>query len=81
MSLKKSARSFYLVLTVLLVSNKILAQQSDPPFLKYMNHPWVDSVMKTLTIDQQIAQCIWIAGYSNSDISHEVEICDIIRKC
>jgi len=80
MSLKKSARSFYLVLTVLLVSNKILAQQSDPPFLKYMNHPWVDSVMKTLTIDQQIAQCIWIAGYSNSDISHEVEICDIIRK-
>ena len=80
MSLKKSARSFYLVLTVLLLSNKILAQQSDPPFLKYMNHPWVDSVMKTLTIDQQIAQCIWIAGYSNSDISHEVEICDIIRK-
>ena len=80
MSLKKSARSFYLVLTVLLLSNKILAQQSDPPFLKYMNYPWVDSVMKTLTIDQQIAQCIWIAGYSNRDISHEVEICDIIRK-
>jgi beta-glucosidase-like glycosyl hydrolase/CubicO group peptidase (beta-lactamase class C family) len=36
--------------------------------------------MKTLTIDQQIAQCIWIAGYSNSDISHEVEVTDIIRK-
>ena len=45
-----------------------------------MNHPWVDSVMKTLTIDQQIAQCIWIAGYSNRDVSHEVEISDIIRK-
>ncbi|MGD0756220.1 MAG: glycoside hydrolase family 3 N-terminal domain-containing protein [Bacteroidales bacterium] len=45
-----------------------------------MNHPWVDSVMKTLTIDQQIAQCIWIAGYSNSDVSHEVEVSDIIRK-
>jgi beta-glucosidase-like glycosyl hydrolase/CubicO group peptidase (beta-lactamase class C family) len=36
--------------------------------------------MKTLTIDQQIAQCIWIAGYSNSDIAHEVEVTDIIRK-
>jgi beta-glucosidase-like glycosyl hydrolase/CubicO group peptidase (beta-lactamase class C family) len=45
-----------------------------------MNHPWVDSVMKTLTIDRQIAQCIWIAGYSNGDISHEVEVSDIIRK-
>jgi len=56
------------------------SQNTDPPFLKYMNHPWVDSVMKTLTIDQQIAQCIWIAGYSNKDVSHEVEISDIIRK-
>ena len=58
----------------------VRSQNIDPPFLKYMNHPWVDSVMKTLTIDQQIAQCIWIAGYSNSDIAHEVEVTDIIRK-
>jgi beta-N-acetylhexosaminidase len=56
------------------------SQNIDPPFLKYMNHPWVDSVMNTLTIDQQIAQCIWIAGYSKSDIKHEVEVTDIIRK-
>jgi beta-N-acetylhexosaminidase len=58
----------------------VRSQNIDPPFLKYMNHPWVDSVMKTLTIDQQIAQCIWIAGYSNSEISHEVEVTDLIRK-
>src|SRR5450759_1611012 len=56
------------------------AQTIDPPFLKYMNHPWVDSVMKTLSTDQQIAQCIWVAGYSNRDVSHEVEITDLIRK-
>ena len=56
------------------------SQTTDPPFLKYLNHPWVDSVMQTLTIDQQIAQCIWIAGYSNRDVAHEVEISDIIRK-
>jgi beta-glucosidase-like glycosyl hydrolase/CubicO group peptidase (beta-lactamase class C family) len=80
MNLIKSIK-FFTLLTVALISvNKIAAQQSDPPFIKYMNHPWVDSVMKTLTIDQQIAQCIWIAGYSNSDVSHEVEISEIIRK-
>ena len=56
------------------------AQQADPPFLKYMNHPWVDSVLKTLTLDQQIAQTIWIAGWSNDGIEHEVEVSDIIRK-
>ena len=61
-------------------SNNDLFFHIDPPFLKYLNHPWVDSVIKTLTIDQQIAQCIWIAGYSNSDVSHEVEVSDIIRK-
>lgn len=80
MKLIKSVRFFFLVAIIIFVSNKILAQQSDPPFLKYMNHPWVDSVMKVLTIDQQIAQCIWIAGYSNRDVSHEVEVSDIIRK-
>jgi beta-N-acetylhexosaminidase len=56
------------------------SQVTDPPFLKYMNSPWVDSVMKTLSIDEQIAQCIWIAGYSNRDIAHEAEISGIIKK-
>ena len=80
MNLMKSIKIFTLLTIALISINKIAAQQSDPPFIKYLNHPWVDSVLKTLTIDQQIAQCIWIAGYSNSDISHEVEISDIIRK-
>jgi beta-glucosidase-like glycosyl hydrolase len=45
-----------------------------------MNHPWVDSVLKTLTIDQQIAQTIWIAGWSDDNIEKEVEVSDIIRR-
>jgi beta-N-acetylhexosaminidase len=74
-------RSLLSALILTLISfNSVRSQSIDPPFLKYMNHPWVDSVMKTLTIDQQIAQCIWIAGYSNRDISHEVDVTDMIRK-
>jgi beta-N-acetylhexosaminidase len=80
MNFIRSIKSFILVALVLLSINEISAQRSDPPFLKYLNHPWVDSVMKTLSIDQQIAQCIWIAGYSNGDVAQEVEISDIIRK-
>jgi beta-N-acetylhexosaminidase len=76
----KLTRAYILILSALLSFNILSAQHTDPPFLKYLNHPWVDSVMKTLSIDRQIAQCIWIAGYSNRDISHEEEICDIIRK-
>jgi len=80
MNLIKPIKFFSPILITIFSVNIIAAQQKEPPFLKYMNHPWVDSVMKTLTLDQQIAQCIWIAGYSNRDISHEVEVSDIIRK-
>jgi beta-N-acetylhexosaminidase len=71
----------HLILSILLLVPVVSsAQISEPPFIKYMNHPWVDSVLNTLSPDQRIAQCIWIAGYSNRDISHEVEISDLIRE-
>ena len=75
-------RIFFLIiplLTVISLSVPVRAQQVDPPFEKYINHPWVDSVLNSLTLNEQIAQCIWIAAYSNKDISHEVEITDLIR--
>ena len=80
MKLTNSGKKILFIFTFFFSINSVFSQQSEPPFLKYMNHPWVDSVLKTLTIDQQIAQCIWIAGYSNRDVAHEVEISDIIRK-
>ncbi len=70
-----------LILSILLLFPGVSsAQISEPPFMKYMNHPWVDSVLNSLSPEQRIAQCIWIAGYSNRDVSHEVEISDLIRK-
>lgn len=57
----------------------LFSQQADPPFLKFTSHPWVDSVMNTLTTDQRIAQCLWIAGYSDMNVSNEVEVSDNIR--
>jgi len=67
-------------LTALIYGSGLKSQTKDPPFIRYMNHPWVDSVLNTLPLEQRIAQCIWIAGWSNRDISHEVEVADIIRK-
>jgi len=68
------------IITRLISISESKSQVTDPPFTMYMNHPWVDSVLSSLSVDQQIAQCIWIAAYSNRDVSHEVEIADIIRK-
>ncbi|MBK8883622.1 MAG: serine hydrolase [Bacteroidales bacterium] len=80
MNFKRLSGSLLLLTTILLISFRIDAQQTDPPFIKYLNHPWVDSVLKSLTVDQQIAQTIWIAGWSNETIEHEVEVRDIIVK-
>lgn len=70
------------ILCILLcgVTFNITAQISDPPFLKYLNHPWVDSVMNSLTQEERVAQLIWVAAFSNKDISHEVYLSDLIRK-
>jgi beta-N-acetylhexosaminidase len=79
----KSSRLLKVVLSAVIIlwfQFQAASQVTDPPFIKYMNHPWVDSVLKTLSTDQQIAQCIWIAAWSDKDISHEVETSDIIRK-
>jgi len=56
------------------------SQTIDPPFLKYLHHPWVDSVINTLTTDQKIAQSIWIAAWSNKDSSHINSISETISK-
>jgi beta-N-acetylhexosaminidase len=80
MYLMKCLKIFVLLFIFSLPINKVTAQKPSPPFLEYMNHPWVDSVLKTLSIDQQIGQCIWIAAWSDRDISHEVETSDIIKK-
>ncbi len=80
MLLKKYLPASVIIFSALISTSVLKSQTKDPPFISFMNHPWVDSVMKTLTTDQQIAQCIWIAAYSNRDVAHEVEISDIIRK-
>ena len=75
----KSMKGIFSLSAAFLIFSEINAQPADPPFLKYMNHPWVDSVLNTLSTEQKIAQCIWVAGWSDRDVSHEVEISDIIR--
>ena len=81
MPFRRNLSAIAILITISLLSvAELKSQPADPPFLKYMNHPWVDSVINSLTIDQKIAQLIWIAGYSNRDVAHEVEVSEIIRK-
>lgn len=74
-------RILYLIFSVLFFLDIILvtAQNSEPPFLKYLNHPWVDSVLKSLSAEEKIAQLIWISAYSNRGIDYDVELANTVK--
>ncbi len=52
----------------------------DSVFILDTNHEWVDSIIKSLSLEEQIAQLIFVDAYSNRDISHETHIIDLVRK-
>jgi beta-N-acetylhexosaminidase len=54
--------------------------RTDPPFLNYINHPWVDSVFNSLTQQERVAQLIWVAAYSNRNLEYEVSLADLIKR-
>jgi beta-N-acetylhexosaminidase len=73
-------KAIYLLLFVLLVSsfnNKVSADSTDVIF---SDSEWVDSLMRTLTPEQKIAQLFMVAAYSNKTESHQQEIIDLIEQ-
>ncbi len=55
-------------------------EQSKPPPYSGSGKEWVDSVFATLSVEERIAQLIFVATFSNQTISHTVEITDLIRE-
>lgn len=78
--MQQSAIKTILIILLCIVTLNLTAQNADPPFLKYMNHPWVDSVMNSLSEEERVAQLIWVAGFSNRDISYDVTLSNQIKK-
>jgi beta-N-acetylhexosaminidase len=60
------------------VSPPQIIEGIDPPFLQHDGR-WVDSVFKTLTPDERIAQLIMVAAYSNRDRLFEDTISTLIK--
>src|SRR5680860_138847 len=61
------------------ISLKAQENQQNPEFLQYTNSTWVDSVMKSLTPNERIAQLIMVAAYSNRGEEHRQEILELIK--
>ena len=74
----RTSKKLLFILTLTLFFSHLKGQQ--PPYLQYIDHPWVDSVLATLSTDERIAQSIWIATGSGLDISHYVKTDQLIRQ-
>ncbi|WP_236027399.1 glycoside hydrolase family 3 N-terminal domain-containing protein [Gelidibacter pelagius] len=81
--MSKRTASIILMLVLLFSVEALMAQQNSiekPPFLKYENSRWVDSIMKRLSPDERIAQLIMVAAYSNRGEEHKQEILKLINE-
>jgi CubicO group peptidase (beta-lactamase class C family) len=52
----------------------------EPPYSPYLDHPWVDSVLASLSAEERIAQWIWISTGADEPVSHLAETDHIIRQ-
>lgn len=68
--------SIFFVLFIVVFSSFQI--KNEPDFIKIQSK-WVDSVFKTLTPRQRIAQLFMVAAYSNRDVKHVKEIRELIE--
>jgi len=54
--------------------------QQPPVYLKHTKQAWVDSVFKSMTPDERLAQLFMVAAYSNKDTSHVAALEKLIRE-
>jgi beta-glucosidase-like glycosyl hydrolase/CubicO group peptidase (beta-lactamase class C family) len=55
------------LLTAYCLLNTAYSHAAEPPYLKDTSNVWVDSVLKTMTLDEKIGQLFMVAAYSNKD--------------
>lgn len=68
-----------LLISALLLSFIPIKNVQEPPFYNSNTH-WADSVFKTLTPDERIAQLFMVAAYSNKDKAHLNEIKKLVNE-
>ena len=50
------------------------------PYIQYLDHPWVDSVLATLTPEEKVAQSVWMLTGGDRSVDHYVKLDRLIRE-
>jgi beta-glucosidase-like glycosyl hydrolase/CubicO group peptidase (beta-lactamase class C family) len=73
-------KRFTIILSVLILFSGITTAKEIPGFLRRTENQWVDSVMKTLNLEQKIGQLFMIQAYSNNKYQQTDELIRLINK-
>jgi beta-glucosidase-like glycosyl hydrolase/CubicO group peptidase (beta-lactamase class C family) len=57
------------------------AQNVPPDFMNFLNAPWVNKQLDSLTLDEKIGQLFMIQAYSNKDAKHVEELLTQVATC
>ncbi len=75
--MKRFITSAPLIICLLLNSNAISGQQGT--FLQYLDHPWVDSVLSTLSEEEKMAQSLWVLAGPDAGLLENMEIARAVQ--
>ena len=72
-----------LVLTILMILPALTMGQSysqEPAFTGYLDHPWVDSVLASLSMEERIAQSLFVTTGAGRELSHYHLVDKLVRE-
>jgi beta-N-acetylhexosaminidase len=64
-------------LTLFIFLNEIFA--SDPPFLMYLNDPWVNAQLERMSLEEKIAQLMMLTAYPKQNEASKLKMLDQIK--
>ena len=68
------------IVSLFLFGTHLLQGQNAPDFIRYLNHSWVDSCLRSMTLQEKVGQLFIIDVYSNNDEAQYKKVEQIIER-
>ena len=69
-----------LIIMILMILTAGRSYSQEPAFTGYLDHPWVDSVLASLSMEERIAQSVFITTGAGRELSHYLLIDQLVRE-
>ena len=76
-----AARPVFFLIQLLFLSFLLFpARAQHLPYLQYLDDPWVDSVLSTLSFEEKVAQTLWMNTGTDRSVEHYIKLDRLVRE-